>query len=73
MSRIIEKDIDKIVRVYIDGIISCQQLKFKKDNLKRLDNIKLGTDLGDMKYEGYHPNIHIHNYQKVDGLKEFTL
>jgi hypothetical protein len=73
MSRIIEKDIDKIVRVYIDGIISCQQLKFKKDNLKRLDNIKLGTDLGDMKYEGYHPNIHIHNCQKVDGLKEFTL
>jgi len=73
MSRVIEKDIDNIVRVYIDGIISTQELKFKKENARRLDNVKISTDLGDLKYEGYNPNIHIHNRQRVDGLREFSL
>jgi hypothetical protein len=71
MSRVIEKDIDNIVRVYIDGIISTKELKYKKINARRLDNVKIGTDLGDLKYEGYNPNIHIHNHQRVEGLREF--
>ena len=69
-SRIIEPYIDSIVRVHTDGFISTEQLSFEKTNNKTIDSVKIGTGLGDLKYEGYCENIHIKHMNKVIG--EFT-
>jgi hypothetical protein len=65
MSRIIENDIDNIVRVYVDGIMSKKKLNFVRKNKSRMDNVTMGIELGNMKCEGYNPKILIQNCHRV--------
>jgi len=47
---------DNIVRFHTDGFITKTKL-----------NVTYGNDMGDLKYEGYCPNVTVHNNIKVDG------
>ncbi len=75
VSRILETQcgLENVVRVYTDGIISKTKLTFKKENNRRVDFVKIGTELGDIRYEGYNKHIYIHGPNRVDGLHEFQL
>lgn len=66
MSRIIERNIDNVVRVHTDGFISTKKMKFKRqDNNCPIDQVKLGTDLGDIKFEGHRELIEIQGVNKI--------
>jgi hypothetical protein len=75
VSRIIETQcgLNNLVRVCTDNIISNSKLTFKKENNRRVDFVKIGTDLGDMIYTGYNPHIYIHGPYKIDGLHKFQV
>lgn len=45
LSRTIESNYEYIVRVHTDGFLACKPLKFEK-------NVKLGSDIGNLKYKG---------------------
>ncbi len=68
MSKIIEPHIDKIVRMHTDGFTSTEKIKFKQINKYSINNVKIGNDLGDIKFEGYFENIHIININKIKNL-----
>lgn len=55
LSTIIEEHIDHIKRVHTDGFISTKKIDFciEKKKTSSIDKPKLGTEMGDIKYEGY--------------------
>lgn len=65
ISRIIEPHINTIVRVHTDGFISTKELTFSRTNKKTIDSVKIGTHLGDLKYEGYCNSLHIMNVNRI--------
>lgn len=65
MSRIIEPHLKNIVRVHTDGFISKEELSFEKKG-RKIDSVKIGKQLGDLKFEGYSPHIHVHNVNKIE-------
>ena len=69
ISKIIEPHLKSIVRVHTDGIISKNELTFKKTNNKTINSVKIGNKLGDLKYEGCFENIYIKHVNKVIGYK----
>lgn len=69
LSRIIEPHLNNVVRMHTDGFISSKQLTFKKEG-RKIDSVKIGNDLGDLKLEEYCPQIFIHNANLIDGYKE---
>lgn len=66
MARILRSFKDNIKRVHTDGFISDIPLKFKKDS-QAIDSIKIGKELGDLKYEGFCDNCEIKNNVEVIG------
>ena len=73
MANIIQPHLKYIKRVYVDGIIACKQITWEKTNTKTIDSVKVGTDLGDLKYEGYNDHISIGHNGRVEGLKKFLV
>jgi len=51
MSHFIEQNYNEVVRVYTDGILSKTKLDFKNLNNRKLENLGIGVELGQMKYE----------------------
>jgi len=56
ISKIMEPCIDDVKRVHTDGFLVTKKL-----------DIKTGTDIGDLKYEGYYKNGKVINCLKVEG------
>lgn len=65
ISRIMEPHIDYIVRCHTDGFLSTKPLEFKKKNTYSIDNVKIGTDIGDLKYEGYLEDVTIKDLNNI--------
>ncbi len=53
----ISNDVDSVVRLHSDGFVCT----------KPLTDVKLGTKMGDLKYEGHCANATVHNNIKVEG------
>jgi len=68
ISRIVEPHIDSIVRIHTDGFISSKNIDFNKTNNYKIDSVKIGLGLGNLKYEGYCEKIHVVNVNTVLGV-----
>lgn len=71
ISNIIEPHSDSIVRLQTDGFLCKKKIDFKKTNNKTINSVKIGTELGDLKYEGHCKNLKIIHVNKLEG--EFIL
>lgn len=71
LSHLIEEHYDDIVRVYIDGILSKNEINFENINKRQIENLGFGDDIGHIRYEGFNEHIIIHNASDIDGLKKF--
>ena len=64
MSRIMEPHKQHIVRVHTDGFYSTVPLEFERTNKRTIDSVKIGDELGDLKYEGAY-QVTITNVNKI--------
>jgi hypothetical protein len=71
ISNIMKPHIDNVVRYYTDGFITKIKLDYKQSKAncgqESLDYVKLEKEIGNIKYEGYCPNVKIYHSNKVEG------
>jgi hypothetical protein len=72
IASIMRPHIEFIKRVHTDGFISTKQLTFEPKVIKNksrtsIEYVKIGNDIGDLKYVGYYPNAKIKNLRKPKG------
>ena len=63
----IEPDLEHIKRIHTDGWISSKKIEYGKDKYRSVCNIKPGSYLGNLRYEGYCNNVEIKNLNDVEG------
>lgn len=67
LSRVIEPNIDNIVRVHTDGFFSSKKLHFQKPEKfanNKLEFVKIGTDIGNLK-EKHFDHIRVEHVNKI--------
>lgn len=64
MSSMIEPHLEHIKRVHTDGFISVKKLDFPTQKSRALGSFKEGSDMGDLRYEGYCEKVEL----KLDSM-----
>jgi len=68
MANILKPIENKVIRVHTDGFLTTEPIKFEEKDSRKTGFIKIGNNLGELKYEGYCENLHIINLNNIIDL-----